>query len=254
MSNKYPGGHVEYAFEMSIDHRQSLSSQITDPRVKELVFDKSSPNDPYDYEWKLVIVLCEISSLEEADSIGAEIIDTIFNLLSLKLRTAVYNIRQTGHGVIPREGEGAQCHIIAPTPTCNVMIKSGGRKLSQTEIIDVSNLLSSRSISNTNALVNIFSYAMRIDEPVVKFMLLYLILYELYRDQRAIDNFIMMASPSTVQMPSPHNGRPETVFTKLRNELTHRVDNPPENTRIEIITNTPELVNIAHKAVMSKLI
>lgn len=253
MNNKYPGGHVEFSFEMPVDHRQPIIFQINDPRVKELMFKKLSPIDQFDYKWQLVILLREVSSIEEVDNIGAEIKDSILDFLSFTLRTGVYNIQHTGHGLMPREGEGAQGHMILPALTCNGTIKSGGRKLSQTELDDMGDLLSKSALSNNPPLVSIFSYAMRIEEPIVKFMLLYLILYEVYKDQKSIDQFIMRASPSTLQMPSPHNGNPETVFTKLRNEVTHRISNPPERTRSEIITNMLELENIAHMAVMSQL-
>lgn len=253
MKNKYLGGHIEYSFEMHVDHRQSINCQIDGSRIKEIIFNKSLPEDQFDYKWRLIIIFSEVSSIEEVDSVGVEIKDSIFNLLSFELKVGIYNIRQTGHGVIPKEGEGSQCHMIMPAMTCNGVMKSGGRKLSQTEINELGELLFKSEILNNNPLVSIFSYAVRAEEPIVQFMLLYLILYELYKDQKSVDKFIMEVSPNTVQIQSPYNRKLETVFTKLRNEITHRVDSSPEETRNGIISNMIGLKDIAHVAIMSQL-
>ncbi len=253
MNNKFPGGHIEYSFEMHIDHGESVKCKIDDSRVKEIIITKSLPNDPFDYKWKLVIMCCEVSSIEEVDCIGEENKEGIFNLLSFILKTGINNIRRTGHGVIPREGDGAQCHLIMPAMTCHGVMKSGGRKLNIAEIQALEELLIQSKTLKSNALVSIFSYATRVEEPVVQFMLLYLILYEIYKDQRSIDKFIMKVSPNTIQIPSPHNKKQETIFTKLRNEITHRVDSSPEETRNGIISNIYGLREIAHSAIILQI-
>jgi|SRR6056297_2493102 len=84
-------------------------------------------------------------------------------------------------------------------------------------------------------------------------MLLYLILYEIFKNQKSIDKYIMKVSPNTLQVPSPHNNRPETIYTKLRNEITHRVDSSPGETRSGIIGNTHNLKCIAHTAIMAEI-
>lgn len=250
---KFPGGHVEYSYEMFIDHSEPINFKIDDSRIKDIVITKTAPNDPFDYKWQLVIICSEVSSIKEVDCIGEENKENIFNLISFMLNTGIHNIRQTGHGVIPIEGEGAQCHMIMPAMTCHAVMKSGGRKLSKSEIQELGAVfIQSREFKN-HPLVNIFSYAIRIDEPVVQFMLLYLVLYEIFKDQKSIDKYIMKVSPSTLQVPSPHNNKPETIYTKLRNEITHRVDSSPEETRNGIISNTHGLRCIAHTAIMSEI-
>ena len=255
MNKKFPGGHIEYSFEMHIDHRESINLKIDDSRIKEIVITKSLPNDPSDCKWQLVIICSEVSSIEEVDGIGAENRENIFNLISFMLNTGINNIQQTGHGVIPREGEGAQCHLIMPEISCHGVMSSGGRNLNQSEIQELGELLiQSKKLKNHPfLLVNIFSYAIRIDEPVVQFMLLYLILYEIFKEQKFIDKFIIKVSPNTVQVPSPHNKKPETIFTKLRNNITHRVDSSPEETRNEIMCNTYSLQCIVHAAIISEI-
>jgi len=92
---------------------------------------------------------------------------------------------------------------------------------------------------------------MRIDEPVVQFMLLYLILDGIHNDQKSIDKFIMRVAPNTIQIPSPHNNKLETIYTKLRNEITHRIGTSPEETRNGIIGNMLGLKEISHVAIFS---
>ncbi len=254
MTDKYPGGHIEYSFEMHVDHRESIHCKMDDSRIKEIIIKKLLPNDQFDDKWQLIITCSEVSSIEEVDCIGAENKDSIFNLLSFMLKTGVNNISRTGHGIIPREGEGAQCHMIMPALTCRIVGKSGGRKLNEPEIHGLGKLLIQSKKLKSNPLVNIFSYAIRIDEPVVQFMLLYLILYEIYKDQKSVDKFIMQVAPNTIQVSSPHNKKQETIFTKLRNEITHRVDTAPEDTRNGIINNLHGLREIAHTAIMSQII
>jgi hypothetical protein len=250
---KFPGGHVEYSFEMFIDHSEPINFNIDDSRVKEIILKKSMPDDPFDYKWHLIIICSEVSSIEEVDFIGEENKENVFNLISFMLNTGIYNIRQTGHGVIPREGEGAQCHMIMPVPTIHGVMKNGGRKLQRLEIQELGNLLNQSKRLNNHPLVNIFSYAVRVDEPVVQFMLLYLILYEIFKDQKSIDKYIMNISPNTLQIPSPHNNKLETIYTKLRNEITHRVGCSPEETKNGIRCNTHSLKSIAHSAIMSEI-
>jgi hypothetical protein len=253
MTMKFPGGHVEYSFEMFIEHSEPINFNNDDSRIKEIVITKSVPNDPFDYKWKLVMVCSEVSSIKEVDCIGEENKENIFNLISFMLNTGINEIRQTGHGVIPREGEGAQCHMIMPAMTCHGVAKNGGRKLNRSEIQALGEILIQSKRLKNHPLVNLFSYAIRIDEPVVQFMLLYLILYEIFKNQKSIDKYIMKVSPSTLQVPSPHNNKPETIYTKLRNEITHRVDNSPRETRSGIIGNTHKLKCIVHTAIMAEI-
>ena len=141
MKMTFPGGHVEYSFEMFVDHSEPINLKIDDSRIKEIVLTKMIPDDPFDYKWKLVIICSEVSSINEVDTIGEENRENIFNLVSFMLNTGIHNIRQTGHGVIPRKGEGAQCHLIMAAMTCSGVAKSGGKKLSKSEIQELPKIL-----------------------------------------------------------------------------------------------------------------
>ena len=239
--------HVEVVPLSNYARKRLYFSEMDTP------FTKLVPNDPFDYKWKLVIVCSGVSSIDEVDCIGDENKESIFKLVSLILNTGIHNIRKTGHGVIPREGEGAQCHMIMPAMTCSGVMKSGGRKLNKSEIQELKEVLVQSKRLKNHVLINTFSYAIRIDEPIVQFMLLYLILYELFKDQKSIDKYIMTVSPSALQVPSPHNNKLETIYTKLRNEITHRVDSSPDETKKGILSNIHGLKQIVQTAILEKI-
>lgn len=99
----------------------------------------------------------------------------------------------------------------------------------------------------------IFRYAICADEPIVQFMMLYLILCDICENQSGVDRYVMEISPNTDQTQSPHSGRPETIYTKLRNEITHRTNISLELTRNEIINNISEFKRIVHRAIESHI-
>jgi hypothetical protein len=43
MKMTFPGGHVEYSFEMFVDHSEPINLKIDDSRIKETVLTKMIP-------------------------------------------------------------------------------------------------------------------------------------------------------------------------------------------------------------------
>lgn len=170
MNQPYPGGHVEYFFKMHVDHARSLSCNVSNARIKKIEINKISPDDPFDQKWRLVIIFNKVNSIQEVDNLGAEFKENVFTLLSFSLKEKIIDIRQTGHGLVPRDGEGAQCHLIMPSLTCSGEVISGGRNLIQTEINEIENNLFTEDYSEKLPLVNLFNYAMRASDQVVQFI------------------------------------------------------------------------------------
>jgi hypothetical protein len=249
MNEPFPGGHVEYSFEMHVDYATSLNCAARDVRVRRIELSKESPEDEFDRKWRLVIHFNEVRSIQEVNEFGSELKEYIFPLLSFYLKEKISNIRLTGHGLVPREGGGAQAHLIMPGLSVSGTILSGGRKLNATETNIIENDLFVNDYVGKFYLINLYSYIMSLPDPVVQFVLLYLILYEIFGNQNSIDNFIMHTHPSTAQTESPHNGRMETIYTKLRNELTHRVTMSPHETTASIIDNLYMFKNIIFIAI-----
>ena len=67
-----------------------------------------------------------------------------------------------------------------------------------------------------------FNYSRSIEEPIGKFLSLYSLLSSLCEDRQAeIDKLIEGVDGNIGKCFSPKTGKPETLFTRLRNELAH---------------------------------
>jgi hypothetical protein len=130
ISLPYPSGHIQYSFNMYVDHKTSIPCQINHPRVKELIFEKVHPNDEFDPKWLTKITLGEVVSIEEVREIGNAIKDNILDRLCFVLETKISEVRLTSHGLTPRKGEGAIAHMILPAIQGSFTVRSGGMKLS----------------------------------------------------------------------------------------------------------------------------
>ena len=67
-----------------------------------------------------------------------------------------------------------------------------------------------------------FNFARSLSDPVNRFLSLYAMLSSYANDrQLEIDRLLREEEPTVASSPSPRNGKPETIFTRLRNELAH---------------------------------
>jgi len=65
-----------------------------------------------------------------------------------------------------------------------------------------------------------------VKEPIGRFISLYtLLLHYCSNNQNSVDQAILSVDPTISQFRSPHNKGYETIFTKLRNELSHKREN-----------------------------
>ncbi len=72
-------------------------------------------------------------------------------------------------------------------------------------------------------LIQMFYDATTIIEPVGRFISLYTLLLHKFSDkQENVDEEILKIDPTVAQFRSPHNKGYETIFTKLRNEMSHK--------------------------------
>ena len=71
--------------------------------------------------------------------------------------------------------------------------------------------------------IQMFYDAATVVEPVGRFISLYtLLLHKFADDQKAVDEAILKIDPTIAQFKSPHAKGHETVFSKLRNEMSHK--------------------------------
>jgi|GEM_PF-1143863 len=66
------------------------------------------------------------------------------------------------------------------------------------------------------------NFACSVPEPIGRFIALYSLLLTVGSDRQAeVDRLILAIEPTTHQTSSPKTGQPETLYTRLRNELAH---------------------------------
>jgi hypothetical protein len=250
-SSQYPAGCIQYVFKMHVTHDRPISCKLVHSNVRELFFEKVNPTDEYDPEWRMTIHLGPVHSIEEVDETGNAIKADICDMLSLTLNTKITGIRVAGHGLTPHSDEAGIAHLLLPPFECNATGRVSGFRLSSSNVQEVQDAVSRISISRHKPLISLFRHAIGVDEPIIQFLILYLVLYDLYRNQQEIDRQIMLLEPSTPQSLSPHNEKSETVYTRLRNEIAHRTNIGPETARAEIIDNLYGFRMIVHRILKS---
>jgi len=126
--------------------------------------------------------------------------------------------------------------------------KTGGFKLSRENIREIQDGLLRMSSLKNKPLVRLFRFAISDNHPVVQFMMLYLILSEIHKNQPGVDRYILKVAPTTPQSLSPYTKNLETIYTRLRNEITHRTNVGLKTTMAEIISKLDEFKQIVHMA------
>jgi len=98
-------------------------------------------------------------------------------------------------------------------------------------------------------MMGIYRSALKMDNPVDRFLCLYSILLLQQQDSQAnVDAFILDSDPSVVQTQF-QNRRKETVYTRLRNEFAHiREDTSFDKTRQEMEQHLGGLKDLAYQA------
>ena len=254
-SSAYPGGYIRYVFKMHVAHNMSIRCPVAHLKLKEIVFEKVNSVDEFDPAWHMTLYFGAVNSIDEVDEIGNVIKDDIFDVLSLILNIKIDETKLVGHGLTPRLGEGGICIAQLPLIECNSIGKCGGVKLSSQNIQEIQDFV---KIPQHKPLINLFRHAISTENPVVQFMMLYLILDEIYEhNQTNIDANIMKIAPNTCQTfrpdKLPNKEILETTYTRLRNEITHRIGNHPEDTRDEILKHLYKFKIIVHSAIKLKV-
>ena len=210
-SAEYPGGHIKFLFDMHVDHDANIPCDIPNARVLDVVLAKELPSDKYDATWSLTISVGANAGIHDVDQIGTSTKEAILDIISLVLGVSVKNVRLVGHGLTPRPGESGIGHLIMPAVQFAGQGHGTGLSLSPQNIHDIKNTLKAHW-GVQNGSVGLFRHAITTDDSVLQFLILYLILYDIHRNQRKVDEFIMRLEPTTPHSPSPFTGERETIY------------------------------------------
>lgn len=253
-TNLYPSGYIRYSFEMYAAYDQAISCNLVQPQVREIVLEKLKPSDMFNPEWQMTIHFGPMHSIDDVDKIGDVIKDEIFDMIAFTLNTRITGIRLIGHGLTPKSGEGGIAHLLLPQIRCNASAKIDCFPLSVGSVMEIQNTFARNSDPQYKALIGLYRHAITTDEPTVQFLILYLILYDTYKNQGEVDKHIISQEPSTPQSISPYSGKTETIYSRLRNEITHRTTPGPEATRNEIMNCMDSFRDIVHRIIESSVI
>jgi len=102
--------------------------------------------------------------------------------------------------------------------------------------------------------LQMFYDAATIVEPISRFISLYTLLLHKYSDKQAnVDKAILRIDPTIIQCESPKFNCYETIFTKLRNEISHKRDGTNTlETHDEIKLNMDRFEEIVKKLFLEK--
>jgi len=263
----YPSAHIEYSFKMHLTHDNALTFKIAHPKVKEVIFRKKRPEEQFDPEWRMTIHFGPSRSMNEVEEIGNTIKDDIFDMLSLTLKTKINGVKMVGSGLAPRSGEGGIVHAVLPYSwKIDAHGQTGTSKLRDDNIGEIRDGLSKILSGKQRYLIRLFRYAINADDPVIRFLFLYLILYLMHKNQDEVDNAIMEIAPNTLSSTKPKvahqakrlsKGKPEknkeTIFTRLRNEIAHGREVDLEVTRREIVSHLDDFGAIVRDALKAMI-
>ena len=258
-TNLYPSGSIEYTFKMYTTYDQPISCSVQHANVREVVLEKLNNADEFDPSWQLTINTGPVQSVDEVDEIGNSIKEEIFDVLAFTLNTSISEITQNRPMLSPRPGEGGILQCSLPGIVMNATVLVGCHKMSNDSVQQVQSALSKVSGEQLYPLISLFRHAIGIEEAVLRFLMLYLILYDLCGSQKKVDNRIKGVAPDTPETGYTYindKGKPETktetVYTRLRNEVNHRPNVRPEISRNEIINNLDRFRDIVYKVLMSE--
>jgi hypothetical protein len=195
--------------------------------------------------------LTAVQSTEAGISLATKVNTTTLNRLAFCESIAIENAR------IEREDFSS----LDDQPGAHVLVASGARY--ETTYGDVKFSVSrspgqlKKGLEQPTALgeryYGLFRSARQSISPVEEFMHLYHILMMLFIDsQAAVDNFICREEPSVPLTPDPrpNQSRTETVYTRLRNELSHqRAGVDLDNTKAEMANRLGGLIALTKRAI-----
>jgi hypothetical protein len=211
---------------------------------------KTEPKDECENLLVIKIFLNNIESIESVQASLNELAHSFADKISFEFDAAIEEPCFRGGSINTVDENGRHLTILADTImiSCKVdaVLSPGPSRIEQLKKILITD-------PNTrDVYISMFRFAISQSDPVLRFMFLYYILLTINNDkQREVDKFIIHENPGTPQTKSPKHGRPETIYTRLRNELGHpRTGVNLQNTYIEIRNNVSIFQSLVKKAIL----
>jgi len=214
---------IQIAYSLKIEGLQFKEIDFSDvcPEFKNIIL---KPIDPNNHKYELIIrknifstVISQLKAIFNESTLEAEKFIYIF---SASADVKIYEFECLGYyknenlikfKQIFRNGYGLR---FSDTATATVTAGEKSVKKIKKKMKEEYDLAS----------LQMFYDAATIIEPIGRFISLYILLLHKFSDsQKQVDNAILKFDPTVSQFKSPHNDKIyETIFTKLRNELSHK--------------------------------
>lgn len=251
----HPSGEVNYSFTMSFTHPKPIKIYSSFENIKNIEITKQNQEDLFDCTWNLKIETGPLRSEDQLKEIASKIIEEVFDLLTIKLNTSINNIKLKNHSLEPIPGKRATMTASMPVPRLIASGRSGPAPITH---LQLNYLNKPEEISAENSsIISQFSHAINSKDNTVKFLLLYKILLHVTcppgkpDSQEFADNKIKAIQPEVEIFTTP---RKETIYTKLRNEISHaRKDRLPATTIDNIFNVLDKFQFIVREAILEKL-
>jgi len=191
----------------------------------------------------LVVVfhLTDIFTEDRARDIAENFLDAILNRLAFDFDVSIgppyggdYKLPKDEHGSMYTLGKSLRLSWQVAAPTVNPNL---------TKRQDLEKCLE-QPYTLHDPYYCAYRFAISVHDPVTRFLFLYSTLLQIILDKQgkdtitAADNLIRLLEPGVLQTLSPHTGKGETIYTRLRNEVGHaRPGVAPSNTYNEIEKN-----------------
>lgn len=201
----------------------------------------------------LRVAVTSASSVFEAIASAQELTQQVTNILSFRFGLGIDTFRFSEYALVELSAQGSTHHL-------GDCARIEGRCLGTT-------ILGTQSRQELSELLeqpqhpgyhyyDLFRAALCLSDPLSKFMALYSIILSLSGDdQQKVDEFVMSIRPS-IATNSPwkrKSGFPETVYTRLRNEVGHvRPRTTIRGTRDEMEINLSGLIEVAKKKIRTQ--
>jgi hypothetical protein len=212
--------------------------------------------NPEGTELQIAISFSAVGSQDEARTIAARVIEPILNRLAFQENIAIGFPRPLTSSFIEIQTDGPLDHNLSLVAhvyvqdyftAIRVLHPNAAAQL-QADLV--------RPAPAGEPHYSAFRQALNAEDFVDRFMSLFRILLDLRRtpdgreSQEVVDNFIHTEFGEALVAPSHRPNAPETVYTRLRNEVGHaRPGVLPETTRQEISTHLADLAKIVRRAI-----
>lgn len=202
-----------------------------------------------DNEWvEVVMHLIDVFTVEEAEAITTPIIGSITNRLAYELDISIGEPFLSG-ATVPKDASESVHSVVK-----NIPVSWG--VAAPTVIPDAAKLQEiTAQLEQPYTRPDLYSayrFAGNQSDGVARFMFLYNILLQLHNDnQGQVDAFVRQKDSNVAQSPRPDKPHiTETIYTRLRNEVSHRRQGVAlEQTRGEIEGNVRALQKLARTAI-----